>query len=332
MTAPTLVTGGAGFVGLAIVEHLLARGEAVTVLDVHAFPPDAAELFARLPGKLRVVTGSVLDAKALAAAAEGASSIIHAATVTPDAKREVVDPVTVNECNFNGTLAVLELVRRTGQPLLHLSTSGVYGEVQNRPGFRDPLVGEDVLPDPRSLYAVSKTAAEQTVLRYVTLFGITAHVARVGVCWGPWEHDTGMRHVFSAPLQLLRRAHAGQEAVIGRESIKDWSYSRDVAKGVVMLRDARANLKSRVFNVSGDSDWPVTAFADHLKAAFPGFRWRLATAPDASDVNVTLSKASDRQGLDIARLRAETGYAPSFGREQAFADYVAWSRQTTCWR
>jgi len=330
----TLVTGGAGFVGLALMEHLLGQGEDVTVLDVIDVPPDALEIFSRLPGRLRAVRGSVLDPATLreALAESGAPVIVHAATVTPDAAREKVDPVTVNEVNFIGTLRVLEAVRERGLRLIHLSTSGVYGDIQNRPGFGTLPVGEDALPGPVSFYAVSKTAAEQMVARYVALFGLDAVIARVGVTWGPWEYDTGLRHVFSAPLQLLRLAHAGTNAVISRESIKDWSYSRDVARGVALLKDTRGRLNSRLFNVSGDTMWAVTAFAERLAREFPGFGFRVAPTVDDPAVNVTLSKASDRQGLDVTRLKRETGYVPAFDADAAFGDYIAWAARTHCWR
>lgn len=330
----TLVTGGAGFVGLAVVEQLLAQGEHVAALDVVDLPPDARELFARLPGRLEAVHGSVLDAELLGATLKRLhpETVVHAATVTPDGAREQADPVTVNEVNFNGTLCLLEALRRQPARLLHLSTSGVYGPIQHRPGFTAPLIGEDVLPDPRTFYAVSKAAAEQTVLRYAELFGIEAVVARVGVAWGPWEYDTGARHVFSAPLQLLRLAQAGRPAVIGRESVKDWSYSRDIGRGVAALANAGAALRSRVFHVGGDAEWPVTDFARKLAAAFPGFAWTIAERPDDPAVNVTLSKASDRPGLDIGRLQRETGYRPAYGFDAACADYLDWAARTRCWR
>ncbi len=330
----TLVTGGAGFVGLALVEHLLGQGEAVTVLDVIDVPVDAKQIFSKLPGQLRALRGSVLDRGALNAAVEASrpSAIVNAATVTPDGGRESVDPISVNEVNFNGALNVLEVVRTHRIRLVHLSTSGVYGEIQNRPGFSSPLVDEDVLPGPRSLYAISKTAAEQTVMRYVELFGIDAVVARVGVAYGPWEYETGSRHVFSAPLQLLRLAHVRTEAVISRQSIKDWSYSRDIARGIALLKDAREGLKSRIFNVSGDTAWAISDFAQYLTTAFPGFRFRIAASTSDPAVNATLSKASDRQGLDMARLKRETSYVPAYDPASAFCDYVAWADQTKCWR
>ncbi len=332
--ASTLVTGGAGFVGLALVEHLLTLGEHVTVFDIIELPPDAKNLFAGLPGRLDVVRGSVLDRAALdeAVARAQPTTLVNAAAVTPNGPQEKADPMLVNQVNFNGTLEVLEVVRARKLRLLHLSTCGVYGAVQDRPGFWAPVVGEDVLPGPATLYAISKTAAEQTVQRHMELFGIDALIARVGVTWGPWEYGTGSRHVFSAPLQLLRLAHAGREAVISRESIKDWSYSRDVARGIAMLKNAATPLPSRLFNVSGDAMWAISDFARRLTFAFPGFCFRIAQSDSDLAINATLSKASDRQGLDVSRLKRETGYAPAYDFETAFTDYLGWAERTTCWR
>ena len=57
-----------------------------------------------------------------------------------------------------------------------------------------------------------------------------------------------------------------------------------------------------------------------------------ATRTELKSGLAELSKAADRQGLDVARLKRETGYEPSFSPAAAFADYVAWARRTTCWR
>src|SRR5690606_17536816 len=175
--------------------------------------------------------------------------IINCAAITPTAVQERNDPRKIFQVNLLAVFNLLELARDRNILLVHVSSSGAFGEIQLRPGFTEPTISEDVLKDPVSYYGISKHAAEQVVLRYAELFGTRILIARVGVVYGPWEYDTGARNIFSAQLQLLRHAMAGREARLERDAVRDFVYSRDVGRAIVALSQAQS-LHSKIFHIS----------------------------------------------------------------------------------
>ena len=327
----TIVTGGSGFVGLAVVEQLLLRGESVAIADVIPPPEEFVAHAGTLGGRLAFHPLDVQQGPAVAQLLERLAprTVIHAAAVTSDAARERRDPDLVVRTNLMGTLNLLEAVRQgPGCRLVHLSTSGVYGDIANRRGFHASAIDEEVPPDPRTLYAVSKAAAELTVRRYAELFGLDAVCARIGICWGPWEYDTGLRDPFSAPLQLLRTAARRGQAALARDAIKDWAYSRDVGRAVVAIKDA-GQTPSQVYNVGADAVWPISAWAERLRDAFPGFAFAL---PEPASPTIELYGPKDRPPLSVERLKSEIGFAFAYDREAAFADYLDWAGRFACWK
>lgn len=328
----TLVTGGAGFVGLAVVEQLLLAGESVAVLDIVAPPDEFLSYADTLAGRLTIELADVRAREEVACCLErhAPAAVIHGAAVTPDADRERRDPEPAVQTNLVGTLNLLEALRRgPRRRLVHLSTSGIYGDIAHRPGFHAATVAETVLPDPVTLYAVSKAAAEQTVRRYAALFGLDVVCARVGICWGPWEYDTGLRDPFSVPLQMLRIAKGRGSAVMPRDPRKDWAYSRDVGRAILALKNARTP-PSPVYNVGADEVWPASAWADRLREAFPGFDYRVGDPPGRTGVEVYGPR--DRAPLDVGRLKSEIGFAFRYGHQEAFGDYLDWAASFNCWQ
>lgn len=327
----TLVLGGAGFVGLAITEQLLLAGESVLVFDTNRLPDDAARLLGSIGPSLVAVQGSVCDRDALASlfARHAVKRIINCAALTPSIAQEKQDPLAIFQVNQLAVLDILHEARERGLPFIQVSSSGAFGEIQYRESFDAKTITEDVLKDPVSFYGISKNAAEQITLRYGDLFGVDVLVARVGVVFGPWEYATGVRHIFSAQLQMLRHAMQGRPALLQRDSVKDFAYSRDVGAGVVALCRSK-NLRSKIFHISAAAPWTLLAYAEQLRQHIPTFTFGTATHDQAP--NVTLSRAKDRAPLDISRIRDEAGFMPAFNLASAVADYVSWARQTTCWR
>lgn len=328
----TLVTGGAGFVGLAVVEQLLQSGESVVVLDRIAPPEEFVNLARTLPGRLSCELADIRsrDEVERCLTRHDPRAVIHGAAVTSDAAREGRTPDLVVQTNLAGTLNLLEILRRgPRRRFVHLSTSGVYGDIAHRPGFDAATVEETVLAEPKTLYAISKAAAEQVVLRYADLFGLDAVCARIGICWGPWEYDTGLRDPFSVPLQLLRVASAGGSASLTRDPTKDWAYSRDVGRAVAALKNA-GSTPSRVYNVGADEIWPASSWAERLRAAFPDFDYRIGEPAGPAPIEVYGPK--DRPPLDVGRLKTELGFSFHYASEAAFADYLDWASGFRCWR
>lgn len=307
-----LITGAAGFVGLNVVEALLARGWETIAADI-APPPDAA---AGWP--CRWTRLDVCDPAAAAALVESAQpdAIVHGAAITAGPDRERRDANVIVAVNLQGTLNMLAAAaRRPPRRFLYFSSSSVYGEN----GYADmPLDAGRTHPVPETLYAITKYAGERAALRARALYGLDVVCARLSSAFGPWERDTGVRDTLSPPLQATELARAGGEARLEREGLRDWVYGRDIGGAVVALLEADKPRRP-VYNVGPGVAWSVADWCRKLAARYPGFRWRIG-----EPANVLLHAAQDRNPLGIAPLEEEFGWRPRFGLDAAFEDYMAW--------
>jgi nucleoside-diphosphate-sugar epimerase len=319
-----LVTGGSGFVGLNVLQLLLERGEQVVNLSLAPPPAAAGRLFASLPGTLHSVTGDVCDADAVEAvfAAHRPTRVLHGAVITAGPERERRDPAGIVAVNLQGTLTVLEAARRHGAArVVYPSSGSVYGDS----AFSAPVLEEDVtLPQPVTLYGISKYAAERAALRYRTLHGLDVVAARLGIVFGRWEHDTGHRDTLSPIYHLTRLAQAGEPARLPNAGRRDWIYAPDVAAGLLALLALPAP-RHAVYHVAPGREWSAEEWCERLQRRYPAFRFRLVGSE--ADANVNLHRATLRAPLSPARLREETGFAPRFGLDEAFADYLDWLEQ-----
>jgi len=315
-----LVTGAAGFVGLAVTEALLARGDTVVAFDRAPLPHDAAARFAALPGRIVPVHGDIRSGSDLAAAFAAApvARVLHAAVITAGAEREKRDAETVVAVNVGGAIAVLNAaVANRVTRFVYPSSVAVYGQ---QPEGSPPFSEEGTWPRPVMLYGITKLAAEQALARLARAHGLSFAAARLASVFGPWERDTGLRDTLSPHLSAVACALAGREAVLNRPSRGDHVYVRDVASGLVGLIDAPA-LRHDLFNLGSGVATSAADFCTALAAVRPGFRWRLAREGEAA--SVVTHVPFDRPAMDISRLAAATGYAPRFDLAAAAADALA---------
>jgi nucleoside-diphosphate-sugar epimerase len=324
--AGILVTGGAGFVGLNIVEALLARGEHVVVFGHEAaLPAAAAAAFAALPGKLEVIAGEVRDAAALRQVFSGRriGAVFPFAAITAGPRREAEDPGLVLDVNVKGLFATLQAARDAGtvRRVILPSSGAVYGES----AYTHALLDEATTPAvPISLYGVTKYAVERAGLRLAGAWGLDAVVARIGATFGPWEYDTGLRDSLSLHLALFQAARRGARAVIPAAPLPgyDWIYVRDLAAGLLALLDAR-DPPHRVVNLGSGQDFAphYAACLDALGQRFPGFTWRHAEPGEAP--TIAWNETKGRGVMNVARARA-FGWRTRFDPAAAYQDYAAW--------
>ena len=324
-----LVTGGAGFVGLNLVEALLGRGEHVIVFGQEAaLPAPADEVFASLPGRLEVIRGDVRDPAALAAvfASHRIDRVLPFAAVTAGPVREAAAPGLVLDVNLHGVIATLASARDAGtvRRVVLPASSAVYGESAYDHDWLDEVTTPCM---PISLYGVTKYAVERAGLRLAGLWGLDAVAARIGATFGPWERDTGLRDTLSPHLAIFQAAARGDVAILPPAPLPryDWIYVRDLVAGLLALLDC-TDPPSRVFNLASAQDWSphATACCDRLAAEMPGFTWRHAAAGEAP--NIPFNETRPRGLMAINRARG-LGWSPRFAPEAAYADYSAWLRQ-----
>jgi UDP-glucose 4-epimerase len=182
-----LVTGGAGFIGANLCAALAGDDgidEVVALDDLSTGRRENLDL-----ASVKLIEGDILDAGALDASMAGASCVVHLAA-RPSVPRSLEDPGATNRVNVDGTLAVLEAVRRHHvEHVIVASSSSVYGTNPALPK------SEQLVPMPASPYAASKLAAEAYALSYANSFGTRPLVFRLFNVFGPLQ---SVGHAYAA--------------------------------------------------------------------------------------------------------------------------------------
>ncbi|WP_398466340.1 NAD-dependent epimerase/dehydratase family protein [Tardiphaga sp.] len=319
----TVITGGAGFVGINIASALLARGEIVVVFDRSLVPAVAQRHLESLPGKLISVIGDITNRDQLMRAItdHGVSKMVHGAAITAGLAREAREPALIVTVNTIGTIEALEAALACNlSRVVQLGTGSVYG----RSPPRKSVIDEDDAPHPESLYGISKYAAESIARRYRTTRGLDIAVGRLGVVFGRWEYDTGMRDTLSMPLQLMKAAVAGESVRLPAALPDDWVYATDIASAVVGMLDATC-LDQEIYQLATGHRWSVAGWCDRLKTAYPDFQYELVD--DITRATLGSASPAPRAPFSVARLKAATGFTARYDEATAFDDYLAWHRE-----
>ncbi len=307
----TLITGASGFVGLALTEALLAEGHDVMGLDQAPAPDAARACFAALPGVYRGVVGDVRDTAVVAGAMKGVDRMVVLAAITAGPAREAAEPEAVIAVNVGAVATAVRLAIGAGLRRVVLASSvAVYGAQADTPG---PLM-EEARCAPRTLYGITKYAAEAVAARLATQGGLDLVIARLGACFGPWEHATGLRDTLSPQQQVMAGRHSGG-VVLAADAVRDWLYVRDAAAGLVALLTA-PTLGYPLYNVGAGREWPLSAWCDAV-----GVPWRIGPAPH-------IATWSDRPSASIARLQQDTGFSPRFDAGAAARDWRGFLART----
>jgi UDP-glucose 4-epimerase len=173
----SLVTGGAGFIGSALVRALLARGDRVRVLD--NFFSGKRENLADVAGDIELIEGDVRDEPTLARALAGVEVCFHQAAI-PSVPRSLVDPIASHEANATGTLKLLREAKQAGvRRVVYAASSSAYGDTPTLPKV------ETMRPAPLSPYAVSKLTGEQYCQVFAGAYGLETVCLRYFNVFGP---------------------------------------------------------------------------------------------------------------------------------------------------
>ena len=317
-----LVTGATGFVGINLVQALLALGEEVLALDLEEFPPEL--VFSEDEAKrieFRAVDIRDRDAVSQVFREYRISTAVHAAAVTVPYEEDEAKARLVTEVNAVGTLNVLEAARDGGVTrFVYVSSSGVYGSY----GHGVVPVHETVPYAPMGLYVASKIYSELMCRRFNEMGHFRVVVSRIGSPYGPWERPTRTRQAMSPLQRLMDMAMNGQEALIyGYDSVRDWTHVRDIARGVALLATIESTrLRHLVYNVSTGENVSAGVVAEAIAKAVPTFRYRFVDNPQEANVNMHLP--NPRGPLNITRIKVDCGFKPVFDIWQGMADYARW--------
>ena len=235
-----LVTGGAGFIGSHLVEHLVGEGHDVVVLD--DFSTGKRENLATFRG-VEVVEGSVTDPATCARACRRVDYVLHQAALA-SVPRSLRDPVATHQANATGTLNVLLAARDAGvRRVVYAASSSAYGNTAELPKH------EGMVPRPLSPYAVTKLAGEEYCRAVHASFGVETVALRYFNIFGP-RQDPASQYAAVVP-KFIVSAMANESPVIygDGEQTRDFTYVANAVQANMVACSAPAEACGEVFNV-----------------------------------------------------------------------------------
>jgi UDP-glucose 4-epimerase len=253
-----LVTGGAGFIGSNLVDALLARGDAVTVID-DLSTGRRENLDGALAAGAALAELDIREATALAELAkEVRPEIVFHLAAQIDVRRSLADPAFDAAVNVGGTANLLEAMRAADSSrIVFVSTGGaIYGEGA---GKQLPL-GEGAPIEPFSAYGQSKFAAEGYLALYERLYGLTGVSLRLGNVYGPRQDPLGEAGVIAIFCGRLR---AGERPTVYGDGTqtRDYIYVGDVVAAALAAAESGT---SGPINIGSGIETDVLALAASL--------------------------------------------------------------------
>lgn len=236
-----LVTGGAGFIGSHLVDHLLEQGEDVRVLD--DFSSGKIENVRRHLDKIDLIEGSVADPETVRRATDGADYVLHHAAIA-SVINSIEDPLSSNDANLTGTLNVLIAARDAGVRRVVLATSAaVYGDLPGLPKT------EEMPTQCLSPYALHKLAGEGYCRLFTSLYGLETVGLRYFNVFGP-RQDPNSQYAAVIPKFLTRMLKGTPPTIFGDGlQSRDFTYvSNNVDANLLACRTP--GIAGEVFNIA----------------------------------------------------------------------------------
>jgi dTDP-glucose 4,6-dehydratase len=325
-----LVTGGAGFIGSAVVRQAVAAGHKVINLDALTYAAclENVALVADSPN-YTFEHADIRDRAALdrILAAHAPDAIMHLAAES-HVDRSIDGPGTFIETNVNGTFNLLEAARaywlRAGRPgafrFHHISTDEVYGSLGPTGKFT-----EDTPYAPNSPYSASKAASDHLVRAWHETYGLPVVLTNCSNNYGPYHFPEKL-----VPVVILNALAGRPIPVYGKgENVRDWLYVEDHADALLTVL-ARGRI-GRSYNIGGENEARNIDLVRTICAILD--RLHPAARPYADQISFVTDRPGHdaRYAIDHARIRAELGWRPSVTLEQGLERTVQWYLDNEDW-
>ncbi len=303
-----LVTGGAGFIGSNIAEHLVRQGSSVRVFD--NFSSGKRENVRSFADKAEIIEGDLRDPKSIQHAINGVRFVLHLGAI-PSVARSVEDPWTTSEVNITGTINLLLAARAAGvQRVIFTSSSSVYGDTPALPKR------EDMPPSPLSPYAVQKITGEHYCRIFWQLYGLETISLRYFNVFGP-RQDPQSQYAAVIP-RFISAILNGQSPTIygdGRQT-RDFSHVENVIEANVLACRAPTEALGESFNIACGGRISLLELVDTVnrilsKDVKPKFE--AARPGDVRDSQADISKAEKL-----------LGWKPKINFSDGIAKTIAW--------
>jgi len=326
-----LVTGGAGFIGSAVVRLAVARGHAVVNLDALTYAACLDNVAPVADSPLyRSEQADIRDAAALKRIFEthAPDAVMHLAAES-HVDRSIDGPGTFIDTNVTGTYTLLEAARghwqQQGRPgdfrFHHISTDEVFGSLGPTGKFT-----EETPYRPNSPYSASKAASDHLVRAWHETYGLPVVLSNCSNNYGPYHFPEKL-----IPVIILNAIAGKPLPVYGDGSnVRDWLYVEDHARALLtVLAKGRVG---RAYNIGGGAECRNLALVETLCAILDELH------PDPAGPHARrITFVEDRPGhdaryaIDATRIREELGWQPAVTLEEGLRRTVSWYLDNQDW-
>jgi len=325
-----LVTGGAGFIGSAVVRLAVSRGHEVVNLDSLTYAACLENVASVATSPLyRFEKADIRDRAALDRifAAHAPDAVMHLAAES-HVDRSIDGPGAFIETNINGTYQMLEAARaywyRAGSPagfrFHHISTDEVFGSLGPTGQFT-----EDTPYAPNSPYSASKAASDHLVRAWYETYGLPVVMTNCSNNYGPYHFPEKL-----IPVVILNALRGLPIPVYGTgANVRDWLYVEDHADALLLV--VEKGRPGRSYNIGGENERRNIDLVSTICAILDARR------PKATRYADQITFVEDRRGhdaryaIDPARLRTELGWRPSVTVEEGLERTVRWYLDNEAW-
>lgn len=329
-----MITGGAGFIGSALVKLALKRGHEVLNVDLLTYAANAQSLKG-LSGHshYHFLQASIADASAMRTAVT---------TFQPDAimnlaaeshvDRSIDGPSPFIQTNVVGTFTLLEAARNYWEGLSqprkdrfrfhHISTDEVYGDLE----LSDPAFEETTPYDPSSPYSATKAASDHLVRAWARTYGLPTLITNCSNNYGPFQFPEKL-----IPVVILKALHGQSIPVYGTgENIRDWLYVEDHVEALLTVLEA--GKVGETYNIGGKTERSnidlVRSICALMSKHLPGANFDYASL---------ITFVQDRPGHDKryainpSKIERELSWFPSISLDEGLEKTIKWYVENEWW-
>ncbi len=326
-----LVTGGAGFIGSAVVRQAIRAGHSVVNLDALTYAACLENVapVANAPG-YTFIEADIRDRAALdrILAEHAPDAIMHLAAES-HVDRSIDGPCTFVETNVMGTFQMLEAARKywteSGKPeafrFHHISTDEVFGSLGATGQFT-----EETPYDPRSPYSASKASSDHLVRAWHETYGLPVVLTNCSNNYGPYHFPEKL-----IPVVILNALAGKALPIYGDGSnVRDWLYVEDHADALLLV--VQKGEVGRSYNIGGENERTNLELVQTLCGILDDLRPRASGSYAEQITFVTDRPGHDaRYAIDPTRMREELGWRPSVTVEEGLRRTVEWYLENEAW-
>jgi nucleoside-diphosphate-sugar epimerase len=284
-----LVTGGAGFIGSHIVEELLKRGEKVRVID--NLSTGKIENISNFLKKIEFLEADLRDMDMVQKAVRGGDYILHQAAI-PSVPRSIIDPISSNSVNVDGTLNLLIAAKEAKvKRVVIASSSSVYGDSQVLPK------SEELTPNPISPYAVTKLVEELYGRAFYQIYGLETVSLRYFNVFGP-RQDPNSQYAAAIPKFITKMLKGEPPIIFGDgEQSRDFTYVKNVVESNILAAVSVEVGHGEVINIACGERITLNQLIDKINETLGTEIKPIYTKPRPGDVKHSLASIDRAEKL-----------------------------------